>query len=98
MGAAERLLSKGIHPTLIAESFQRAAQRSVEILLDMSYKISLDNREQLIRAATTSLSSKIVSQHSQLLAPLAVDSVLKVINEEEISNGPDETITKKMSI
>ncbi|KAG8203042.1 CCT4, partial [Candida africana] len=95
LGAAERLLSKGIHPTLIAESFQRAAQRSIEILLDMSYKISLDNREQLIRAATTSLSSKIVSQHSQLLAPLAVDSVLKVINEEEISNGPDETITKK---
>ena len=95
LGAAERLLSKGIHPTLIAESFQRAAQRSVEILLDMSYKISLDNREQLIRAATTSLSSKIVSQHSQLLAPLAVDSVLKVINEEEISHGPDETITKK---
>ncbi|AOW29045.1 T-complex protein 1 subunit delta [Candida albicans L26] len=95
LGAAERLLSKGIHPTLIAESFQRAAQRSVEILLDMSYKISLDNREQLIRAATTSLSSKIVSQHSQLLAPLAVDSVLKVINEEEISSGPDETITKK---
>lgn len=95
LGAAERLLIKGIHPTLIAESFQRAAQRSVEILLDMSYKISLDNREQLIRAATTSLSSKIVSQHSQLLAPLAVDSVLKVINEEEISSGPDETITKK---
>lgn len=95
LGAAERLLSKGIHLTLIAESFQRAAQRSVEILLDMSYKISLDNREQLIRAATTSLSSKIVSQHSQLLAPLAVDSVLKVINEEEISSGPDETITKK---
>lgn len=95
LGAAERLLSKGIHPTLIAESFQRAAQRSVEILLDMSYKISLDNREQLIRAATTSLSSKIVSQHSQLLAPLAVDSVLKVINEEEISSGADETIMKK---
>ncbi|KAL6450344.1 LOW QUALITY PROTEIN: CCT4 T-complex protein 1 subunit delta [Candida maltosa Xu316] len=79
LGAAERLLNQGIHPTLIAESFQRAAQRAVQILLDMSYKI---NREQLIRAATTSLSSKIVSQHSQLLAPLAVDSVLKVINEE----------------
>ena len=94
LGAAERLLSKGIHPTLIAESFQRAAQRSVEILLDMSYKISLDNREQLIRAATTSLSSKIVSQHSQLLAPLAVDSVLKVINEEEISSGPYVTSMK----
>ncbi|CAX42144.1 cytosolic chaperonin complex subunit, putative [Candida dubliniensis CD36] len=97
LGAAERLLNKGIHPTLIAESFQTAAQRSVEILLDMSYKISLDNREQLIRAATTSLSSKIVSQHSQLLAPLAVDSVLKVINEEEIINENNE-ITKKKNV
>lgn len=83
LGAAERLLNIGIHPTLIAESFQRAAQRAVQILLDMSYKISLEDREQLIRAATTSLSSKIVSQHSQLLAPLAVDSVLKVINKED---------------
>ncbi|CCG23631.1 Cct4 protein [Candida orthopsilosis Co 90-125] len=83
LGAAERLLNKGIHPTLIAESFQRAAQRSVEILLDMSSKIKLDDRELLIKAASTSLSSKIVSQYSSLLAPLAVDSVLKVINDEK---------------
>lgn len=83
LGAAERLLNKGIHPTLIAESFQRAAQRSVEILLDMASKIKLDDKELLIKAASTSLSSKIVSQHSLLLAPLAVDSVLKVINKEQ---------------
>lgn len=87
LGAAEKLLNKGIHPTLIAESFQRAATRSSEILLDMSTKISLDDREALIRAASTSLSSKIVSQHSSLLSPLAVDSVLKVMNEE--SNNVD---------
>lgn len=83
LAAADRLLNKGIHPTLIAESFQRAAQRSTQILIDMAHKISLDDREQLIRAASTSLSSKIVSQHSSLLSPLAVDSVLKVINEEK---------------
>lgn len=82
LGAAEKLLSKGIHPTIIAESFQRAAARSVEILLDMSTKISLDDREALIRAASTSLSSKIVSQHSHLLGPLAVDSVLKITNQD----------------
>ncbi|CAK9440976.1 uncharacterized protein LODBEIA_P48450 [Lodderomyces beijingensis] len=83
LGAAERLLNKGIHPTLIAESFQRAAQRSVAILLEMAHKIKLEDREALIRAASTSLSSKIVSQYSQLLAPLAVDSVLKVMNENK---------------
>lgn len=82
LGAAEKLLQKGIHPTIIAESFQRAAARSVEILLDMSTKISLDDREALIRAASTSLSSKIVSQHSHLLGPLAVESVLKISNSD----------------
>ncbi|ODV93813.1 hypothetical protein PACTADRAFT_71778 [Pachysolen tannophilus NRRL Y-2460] len=82
LGAAEKLLNKGIHPTIISESFQTAARRSVEILLDMSHKISLDDKEQLIRAATTSLSSKIVSQFSNLLAPIAVESVLRVTNPE----------------
>lgn len=87
LGAAEKLLNKGIHPTIIAESFQRAAKRSVEILLDMSHKISLQDRNALIRAAATSLSSKIVSQYSSFLAPLAVDCVLSV--SDELSTNVD---------
>ncbi|CAN6617578.1 T-complex protein 1 subunit delta [Trichomonascus vanleenenianus] len=86
LGAAERLLSRGIHPTMVAESFQRAASRAVEILLDMSHKISLTDREVLIKAAKTSLSSKIVSQYSSLLAPMAVDAVLKVIDPATATN------------
>ncbi|KAM3159512.1 T-complex protein 1 subunit delta [Lachancea thermotolerans] len=81
LGAAEKLLNKGVHPTIIAESFQRAAKRTVEILLDMSQKISLSDKQALTRAAATSLSSKIVSQHSSFLAPLAVDCVLSIIDE-----------------
>lgn len=81
LGASEKLLNMGIHPTLIAESFQRAAVRACQILLDMSHKISLDDRKLLIKAALTSLSSKIVSQFSNLLAPLSADAVLKVVNE-----------------
>lgn len=82
LGAADRLLAKGIHPQLIAESFQRAAHRACQVILDMSYPVSLSNRDQLIRAASTSLSSKIVSQHLSVLAPLAVDSVLSVVNAD----------------
>ncbi|KAL7662773.1 T-complex protein 1 subunit delta [[Candida] zeylanoides] len=85
LGAADRLLNKGIHPTLIAESFQRAAARSAQVLTEMSHKITLDDREALVRAASTSLSSKIVSQHSSLLSPLAVESVLKVATVGENS-------------
>ncbi|GEQ71462.1 hypothetical protein JCM33374_g5146 [Metschnikowia sp. JCM 33374] len=83
LGAAEKLLNKGIHPTLIGEAFQRAAARVCQVFLDMSHKIALGDREVLIKAASTSLSSKIVSQYSSLLSPLSVDSVLKVMNEAQ---------------
>jgi T-complex protein 1 subunit delta len=59
LGAAEKLLGKGIHPTIIAESFGRAALKVVEYLEEMSTPVDLRDRESLLRAAATSLSSKV---------------------------------------
>lgn len=86
LGAAEKMLNKGIHPTIIAESFQRAAAKAVEIVTSMSTKLDLSDRESLLRAASTSLNSKIVSQYSNLLAPMAVEAVMKVIDPATASN------------
>ncbi|KAJ3013939.1 UNVERIFIED_CONTAM: T-complex protein 1 subunit delta [Siphonaria sp. JEL0065] len=86
LSAAEKLLDKGIHPTTIAESFQRAAAKSSEYLTEMSTRLDLNDRESLLKSATTSLSSKIVSQYSSLLAPIAVDSVLRVIDPATAQN------------
>lgn len=86
LNAAEKLLDKGIHPTTIADSFQAAAQKSIEYLNDMSTKLDLSDRESLLKSATTSLNSKVVSQYSSLLSPIAVDSVLKVINPANADN------------
>jgi T-complex protein 1 subunit delta len=52
----------------------------------MGQPVDLNNRDQLIQNAITSLSSKVVSQHSDLLAPMAVDAVLKVIDKEKDEN------------
>ncbi|KKY21730.1 putative t-complex protein 1 subunit delta [Phaeomoniella chlamydospora] len=79
-------LGTGIHPTIISESFQRAAAAAVRVLHDMSQPISLSDRAALLQAASTSLSSKIVSQHSSLLGPIAVDSVLKTIDPRTADN------------
>ena len=102
LGAADRLLAKGniscspqelktkrfegIHPTVISESFQRAAAAAVETLTEMSHPISLSDRATLLQAASTSLSSKIVSQYSNLLGPIAVDAVLKTIDQKTADN------------
>ncbi len=84
--SAERLLKKGIHPTVISEAFQRAAAKSVEILTDMASPVDLTDREKLLQSANTSLNSKVVSQHSSELSPIAVEAVLKVVDPSRDSN------------
>uniref|UniRef100_A0A1I7UDJ1 T-complex protein 1 subunit delta n=1 Tax=Caenorhabditis tropicalis TaxID=1561998 RepID=A0A1I7UDJ1_9PELO len=86
LDAAQNLLSKGIHPTTISESFQSAAAEAEKILEDMSSPVDLSNDALLNKMATTSLNSKVVSQHSWLLAPMAVNAVKKIINSENDSN------------
>lgn len=86
--AAERLLQKGIHPTLISDAFQKAAAEAVQILKNMSIPVNLRDEQSLIRAAATALNSKVVFQHSSILAPLAVNAVLK-ITEEGKENAVD---------
>lgn len=76
--ASEKLLNMGIHPTSISDAFQRSARKAVEILTEMSKPLELTDIDSLVKIASTSLNSKVVSQQSSLLAPIAVDAVLKV--------------------
>lgn len=79
LGAAEKMLNKGIHPTIIAEAFLKASAKAVEYLTEISVPVNLDDNAALLRAATTSLNSKIVSQYSSTLAPIAVQAVRRLV-------------------
>lgn len=59
LGAAEKMLAKGMHPTIIAEAFAKAAAKSVEYLTEISTPVNLKDRASLLRAASTSLNSKV---------------------------------------
>ncbi|KAK0546395.1 T-complex protein 1 subunit delta [Tilletia horrida] len=88
LGAAEKMLNKGIHPTVIAESFQKAAGKAVEFLTEVSTPLNLNDKESLLRAASTSLNSKIVSQYSSVLAPIAVNAVTRLVDPSQKTSGP----------
>nr|AFM90092.1 T-complex protein 1 subunit delta [Callorhinchus milii] len=75
-----KLLQKGIHPTIISESFQKASEKGVEVLNGIAQPVELSDRESLLNSATTALSSKVVSQYASLLAPMSVDAVMNVID------------------
>ncbi|CAO2640814.1 T-complex protein 1 subunit delta [Lemmus lemmus] len=80
LDSCTKLLQKGIHPTIISESFQKALEKGLEILTGMSRPVQLSDRETLLNSATTSLNSKVVSQYSSLLSPMSVNAVMKVID------------------
>ncbi|OQS02443.1 T-complex protein 1 subunit delta, partial [Thraustotheca clavata] len=80
LSACEDLLAKGIHPSHISEAFGLAATKANEILMQMARPINLANRDELIKCVTTSLSSKVISEYSDRLSPIAVDAVLNVID------------------
>jgi T-complex protein 1 subunit delta len=91
------LLEKGIHPSAISEGFAHALKKAVEIIEGMGQPVDLDNRDQLIQNAITSLSSKVVSQHSDLLAPMAVDAVLRIIDKSDTNvDLRDINVSKKL--
>jgi len=80
LSQAQSLLDKNIHPSLIAEGYQYALEEAEKIILNIEKPIDLSDREGLIQNAITSLSSKVVSNYSQILAPISVDAVLKLYN------------------
>ena len=81
--ATQELLNKGIHPAAISDGFNVALLKAREIIDGMGTPVSLDDRQTLIDNCVTCLSSKVVSQNSDILAPMAVDSVLKIIDKTD---------------
>jgi len=80
LNACSELLSKGIHPTMIAEAFKLSARKAQEILISVAKPVDLADRNSVLDAVNTCLSSKVVHSHSDVFAPIAVDAVLGVID------------------
>ncbi|CAK9296906.1 unnamed protein product [Gordionus sp. m RMFG-2023] len=85
--AGNKLLDKAdLHPTLVSEAFGRASIQACKILESMSIPVKMSDRQTLIKCASTALNSKMVSQYSNILAPIAVDAIFKITDPEIATN------------
>merc|ERR1711976_13709 len=76
------LLAKSVHPTIISDSFYKASQIANEFLeRAIGIAVDLNDRKSLIKVATTSLNSKVVSCCSPLLSSIAVDCISQIFHE-----------------
>jgi T-complex protein 1 subunit epsilon len=79
---AETLLVKGIHPIRISAAYDEACGIAVAKLNRIAHFVDLTQRETLVRAAMTSLGSKVVNKHCHALAIVCVQAVLSVADLE----------------
>ncbi|WP_299291908.1 thermosome subunit beta [Nitrosopumilus sp.] len=82
LARAEDLLKKDVHSSTIVEGFQTAAEKTLEIYSELSKKIKSDDRESLLKIATTSMQSKLISEDSDTLSKIVVDSILSIATKK----------------
>jgi len=78
---AEKLLDQKIHPTVITEGFRKASSKALEILDSIAISIDPKDKDMLKKAAITSMSSKIISEYSEMISKIVVDACLAVSEE-----------------
>ncbi len=79
---AEELLEQNVHPTVIANGYRLAAAKAKEVLKTLAVKVSVDNRDLLLKIAATAITGKGAEAHRDIFTNLAVDAVLSVVNTE----------------
>ena len=78
---AENLISRNIHPTIIVDGFNKAAEKALEIANNIAIEVNPTDKEILKKVAMTAMASKLVSENREFLADLAVDAVLQVVQK-----------------
>jgi thermosome len=80
---AEELIDKNIHPTIIIDGYRKAAEKALQVLEKIAIPIDLKTGDYLKKAAVTALGSKIVAEHKDYLADLAVKAMLAVAEKQD---------------
>ncbi len=80
---AEELIDKDVHPIIIVDGYTRAVEKAQEILEKIAEKIEPTSRPDLLKIATTSMMTKLVSEEAPYLAGIVVDAVLQVAEKVE---------------
>ena len=75
---AEKLLDKKIHPTIITKGYQIAAEKSIEILNQLSNRVTTDDDYTLKRVAITAMTGKGVESVKEHFANIVVQAVKQI--------------------
>ncbi len=75
---AEELIAKEVHPTVIVDGYLKAADKAQQVLEQMAEKIDPTAKKDLLKVATTSMMTKLVSEDAPALAEIVVSAIQQV--------------------
>ena len=76
---AGKLMDLGVHPTIVAKGFSRAAKETVKILENLAFDIESTDYDVLRKVAKTAVGSKIGSVAREPLAEIVVEAVKRTV-------------------
>ena len=78
LARAEDLLKKDVHSSTIIDGFQAASEKPLKFIQNYPKKLNLMIKNHLLKIATTSMQSKLISEDSDILSKIVVDSILSI--------------------
>src|SRR4030066_624629 len=82
LNKAQELIEKNVHPTVIIDGYKKASDKALEVLDKIAIKINPETPDYLKKAAMTSMASKLVADHKEYLADIAVKAILAVAEKD----------------
>jgi len=80
---AEGLLDQGIHPTVIAAGYRRAAEKAQEILEELAEPVGINDDDLLKKIAMTSMTGKKAESSREKLADIAVRAIKQIADKKD---------------
>lgn len=78
LSAAEPLLEKNLHPTVIVRGFVRAMEDALAVAEEVAFKIDENDRAQMLSIVNSCIGTKFTNRFGPLMAELALDAVMTV--------------------
>ncbi|AKB28212.1 Heat shock protein 60 family chaperone GroEL [Methanosarcina siciliae T4/M] len=75
---AENLIEKGVHPAVVVKGYRLAAEKAVEMFENLAVSAGEEDRNLLVKTASTSITGKASEKYNLLIAELCVSAVLAI--------------------
>src|SRR6185436_15901810 len=80
---AEELINKEVHPSVIVDGYNAAAEQALKLLEKIAVKVDVSDKDLLLKITRTSMDSKLVSDDSPVLAQIGVEATKQIAEKTD---------------